>query len=122
MAVMFFLLIGMIYWFLLVSKIYDPSTALLSLLFWLMNPFIYKFSQQILLEIPTLSMCIVCVYYFFKFESNSSVRHAVILGIVVGLTLWTNQKRSIGWKAITSLEWKMIDKFILNKHSFPPLY
>ena len=92
MAVMFFLFIGMIFWFLLVSKIYDSSTALLSLLFWLMNPFIYKFAQQNMLEIPTLSMCIICVYFLFKFESNSSVRYAVILGTVVGLTLWTNQK------------------------------
>jgi hypothetical protein len=92
MAVMFFLFIAMIFWFLLVSQIYGSSTAILSLLFWLMNPFIYRFAQQNMLELPTIAMCIVSVYFLFKFESNSSVRYAVILGIVVGLTLWTNQK------------------------------
>jgi len=92
MAVLFFLFFGMIFWFLLVRDIYDPPTAILSLLLWLTNPFVYKYSQQNMLEIPTLCMGIICVYYLYKYEATLLNRYGIILGIVVGLTLLTNQK------------------------------
>ncbi len=92
MAVFLFLFAGMLFWFLLVREIYDIPTALLSLLLWLTNPVVYQYSQQTMLEIPTLSMCIVCVYYLYIYEKAPSVSYGIILGTVVGLTLWTNQK------------------------------
>lgn len=92
MAVICFLFVGMIFWFLLVREMYDDSTALLSLLLWLTNPVVYQYSQQSMLEIPTLSLCIVCVYYLYKYESAPSARYGILLGIAVGLAIWTNQK------------------------------
>ncbi len=92
MAVFFFLFAGMLFWFLLVQDIYDTPLALLSLLLWLTNPLIYQYSQQTMLEIPTISMCIICMYYLYKYEKIPSVAYSITLGIVVGLTLWTNQK------------------------------
>ena len=92
LAVLFFLFLGMLFWFLLVQETHDTRTALISLLLWLTNPFIYKYSQHTMLEIPTLSMCIVCVYYLYKYVSNPSLNYAILLGITTGLALWTNQK------------------------------
>lgn len=92
MAVLLFLFSGMIFWVRLVREIYDDPTAWLSLLLWVTNPYIYQYAQQPMLEIPTLSMCIICVYYLCKYETDSSLRNGIILGIVTGLTLWTNQK------------------------------
>ncbi len=92
LAVLFFLFLGMIFWVLLVQKIYDPPTALLSLLLWVTNPYVYQYAQQPMLEIPTLSISIICVYCLCKYETDPSLAHGIILGTVTGLALWTNQK------------------------------
>jgi len=92
MTVLLFLFIGMFFWYQLVRELYSSSHALISLLLWLTNPMVYQYAQHTMLEIPTLSMCIVCMYYLHKYEANPSNKCAIILGIMVGLTLWTNQK------------------------------
>jgi len=92
MAVLLFLFIGMFFWYQLVRELYSSSHALISLLLWLTNPMIYRYAQHTMLEIPTLSMCIICIYYLHKYETNPSSKYAVVLGIMVGLTIWTNQK------------------------------
>ncbi len=92
MAVFFFLFAGMFFWFRLGRETHNTALALLSLLLWRTNPRVYEYSQQTMLEIPTLAMCIIGVYYLYKYEIMPSVRHGVILGLVVGFTLWTNQK------------------------------
>ena len=93
MAVLLFLFTGMFFWYQLVSELYSSSYALISLLLWLTNPMVYQYAQQPMLEIPTLSMCIICMYYLHKYEANPSNHYcAIVLGIMVGLTIWTNQK------------------------------
>jgi len=92
MAGLLFLFVGMFFWHQLIKEVYNSSYALISLLLWLTNPMVYKYAQLTALEIPTLSMCIVCMYYLHKYESNPSRFYAVALGIIVVLALWTNQK------------------------------
>ncbi|MDM8556963.1 glycosyltransferase family 39 protein [Desulfococcaceae bacterium HSG7] len=92
MAVLLFLFIGMFFWYQLVRELYNSSYALVSLLLWLTNPMVYQYAQHTMLEIPTLSMGIVCMYYLYKYEVNPSKYFAIVLGIMVGLTLWINQK------------------------------
>ncbi len=82
----------MFFWYQLVRELYSSSYALISLLLWLTNPMVYQYAQQPMLEIPTLSMGIVCIYYLHKYEANPSKYFAIVLGIMVGLTLWINQK------------------------------
>jgi len=91
-AVFCFLMFGMIFWYLLVNKTHDTNIALISLLLWVTNPFIYEYSQYTMLEIPTLSMTIICVYLLYSFCLRISFQKAAILGLTVGLTIWTNQK------------------------------
>ena len=62
-AVLFFLFLGFIFWYLLVRDTHSRRVALLSLLLWATTPFIYKYSQHIMLEIPTLSMSIISVFF-----------------------------------------------------------
>ncbi len=92
LCVFFFLFIGMIFWVRLVSETHDPGTAILSLLIWITNSFVYEYAQQTMLEIPTLSLSIVCVYCLYRYVSTPCLKYAVLLGITAGLTLWTNQK------------------------------
>lgn len=92
MAVLCFLLFGMVFWFKLVQETHDTITATISLLLWVTNPIVYKYSQYTMLEIPTLCMVIVCTYCLFRYVKRPSRGFAILLGILVGLTLWTNQK------------------------------
>ncbi|MDM8523737.1 glycosyltransferase family 39 protein [Desulfococcaceae bacterium HSG8] len=93
MAVLLFLFTGMFFWYQLVRELYSSSYALISLLLWLTNPMVYQYAQHTMLEIPTLSMCIICMYYLYKYEANPSNNWAaIVLGMMVGLTIWTNQK------------------------------
>ena len=91
-AVLLFLYVGMLSWVLLVTKTHNIKVAVLSLLLWLSNPNIYIYSQNILLEIPTLSMSILTLYLLYRYFSAPSVRMGILLGITTGLMLWTNQK------------------------------
>lgn len=91
-AVLLFLFVGMFFWVLLVTKTHDIKIGILSLVLWMSNPNIYILSQNILLEIPTLSMSILTLYLLHRYVSEPSGRMGIILGIVTGLTLWTNQK------------------------------
>ena len=92
LCVFFFLFIGMIFWVRLVNETHDSYIAILSLMLWMTNSFVYEYTQQTMLEIPTISLSIVCVYYLYRYVSEPSFRSSVLLGISAGFTLWTNQK------------------------------
>lgn len=91
-AVLLFLYLGMLSWAFLVNRTHSFRIAILSLTLWLCNPHIFILSQNILLEIPTLSMSILTLYLLHRYVSAPSRRMGIILGIVTGLMLWTNQK------------------------------
>jgi len=91
-AVLLFLYVGMLSWAFLVTRTHNFRIAILSLLLWVSNPHIYIFAQNILLEIPTLAMCVLTLYLLYRYVSAPSVPTAVLLGVVTGLMLWTNQK------------------------------
>ncbi len=92
LAVLCFLFMGMFFWVRLVTRTHDFETALLSVMLWISNPYIYVLSQNILLEIPTISMCILILYLLHDYVNDAHLKSAVFLGIVTGLTLWTSQK------------------------------
>ena len=91
-SVLLFLLMGMLFWVLLITETHGFKTAVLSLLLWISNPHIYVYSQHILLEIPTLSMSILTLYLLHQYVSAPSGRMGILLGVAAGLMLWTNQK------------------------------
>jgi hypothetical protein len=91
-AVLLFLYMGMLAWVFLVTRTHNFRIALISLLLWLSNPNIYLFSQNILLEIPAFSMCILTLFLLYRYVSAPSGRTGILLGIVTGLMLMTNQK------------------------------
>ena len=92
LSVLFFLSVGMYFWLRLVTKTNNFTLGLISLGIWITNPMIFKYSQQPMLEIPTLSMIIVSIYYIHDYYTNSSYKKSIVMAIAVGLTLWTNQK------------------------------
>lgn len=93
-TVLCFLFTGMFFWLKLVKETHDFRYAVFSLLLWITNPMVYCYSQQSMLEIPTLSMIIISTYFVYRYYNDSelSFKNAVIMSICVGLTLWTNQK------------------------------
>ncbi len=92
LATLFFLSVGMYFWLRLVQETHDLPTAFLSLLFWTTNPMVFKYSQYTMLEIPTMSMAIVGVYYLHQYSNTGKTVYAVCLGLAAGLAMWTNQK------------------------------
>ncbi len=92
LATLFFLSVGMYFWLRLVQETHDLATAFVSLLFWTTNPMVFKYAQCSMLEIPTMSMGIVGVYFLHKYSSTEKTVHAACLGLAAGLAMWTNQK------------------------------
>lgn len=112
-TVLCFLFTGIFFWLKLVKMTHGYSFAVCSLLLWISNPYVYSYSQQTMLEIPTLSMVITATYFIHKYFSKVSIKNAVIMGIIVGLTLWTNQKSAfvliiIGTYPVVSGNWKKL--------------
>lgn len=91
-SVLFFLFVGMIFWYLLVEKTHGSRVALGSLVLWLSVPMIFQYSQYTMLEIPTLAMVIVSTYALYMYVAKPTFLWGLILGIAMGLTFWTNQK------------------------------
>ena len=91
-TVLCFLFTGMFFWLRLVKRTHGYNYAIGALLLWVTNPNIYLYSQETMLEIPTLSMVIISVYFIYKYFDNITAKNAVFMGLFMGLTLWTNQK------------------------------
>ncbi|MDA3790474.1 MAG: hypothetical protein PF503_18525 [Desulfobacula sp.] len=112
-TVLCYLFTGMFFWIKLVKKTHNFQFAICSLVLWITNPMVYSYCQQSMLEIPTLSMVIISAYFIYKYYSDISYKNALVMSIIIGLTLWTNQKSAfvlltIGVYAILSGNWKTL--------------
>ncbi|HKQ60059.1 MAG TPA: glycosyltransferase family 39 protein, partial [Candidatus Polarisedimenticolaceae bacterium] len=67
-----FAVLGLVYWMRLVAALDGPLTATLSglILGWL--PYMLLYEKAVMLEIPSLALCIACSYYWYRYLEGSS--------------------------------------------------
>ena len=91
LTVVFFAVIGVIFWFKLIKLVYDEKTAFYSSLLFISTPFIVKWSRSVMLEMPALAMVIVSVYFFFNFIEHNKKRHGWYFILSIALAILTKQ-------------------------------
>jgi hypothetical protein len=91
MAILFFALIGIIFWYKLVLKIYNKKKAFFSSILLLTCQPILLFSKVIMLEIPALTLSIVSIYYFISYIIDNKKKDVYMCLIFLALSTLTKQ-------------------------------
>lgn len=91
LAVVFFVLIGTIFWYRLMKLIYDKVIAFFSTIFLFASPLITLWSREIMLEIPALTMVIISIYFFYLYIELGRPKYAYLLTGSIILAILTKQ-------------------------------
>jgi Dolichyl-phosphate-mannose-protein mannosyltransferase len=91
-TVLMFTLLGLSYWFLLVRELLDPWAAAFSGLALAFLPFVATYEQAVMLEIPSLALCIAATYYWAHFLQSHTRAAAVGFVTFAALALLTKQQ------------------------------
>lgn len=91
LAVVLFSLVMIVYWFRLISGIYDKITAFFSTLLLLTVQPIVLYSESVMLEIPALALTIGSIYYFHRYLQANKRWHLYLCVLTASLALLTKQ-------------------------------
>lgn len=89
LTTLLFALMGLSFWFLLVKEIQDEWTAALSTLLLALSPTVLLFEKTVMLEIPSLSLCIAATYFWTRYllqEKTSAIYWFAVLASFAMLT------------------------------------
>jgi hypothetical protein len=91
LTVLLFALLGFYFWFKLVEEFEDSyfaaaSTAMLALL-----PFVFSYEKAVMLEIPSLALCIAASYFWIRYLKEEHNRDVYIFASMAILALLTKQ-------------------------------
>ncbi|MBI1745122.1 MAG: glycosyltransferase family 39 protein [Acidobacteria bacterium] len=75
LTVLSFAIIGVLYWYQLIRSMYDERLAFFAGLFFIANPFITLYSKHVMLEIPSLTLCLMTLYYFHRYMAGERRVH-----------------------------------------------
>ncbi len=85
-----FAIIGIIFFFLLISKIFDKRTGLISSLLLFINPAYWYYSNKLLMHnILFISLLIITFYLFIISVQKQKILYWILWGFTLGLTLLT---------------------------------
>lgn len=88
LTIILFMLLAAIFWFLLISSVYDETVAFLSSLLFVTTPYIVKFSRIVMSEIPTLALLIIATYFFYKYCELDKKKYALASAISWTLSVY----------------------------------
>jgi hypothetical protein len=89
LVILLFAVVGLWFWFRLIEELHSPVAAVLATLALAFCPSILLFEKTVMLEIPSLAMCIVASYFwicFLRKERGSSLIWFALAGAVAMLT------------------------------------
>ncbi len=90
-TVLLFALLGLTFWFLLVRQLLGPWAAAFAALALALLPSIAVYEQAVMLEIPSLALCIVAVYFWLQFLRTQRSRALAWFAIAASLAVLTKQ-------------------------------
>lgn len=90
-TILFFAVIALIYWFRLIRLIFDEKIAFYSTLLLITTPLIVEWSRAVMLEIPTLALIIMSVYFFYGFIELKKPRQGYYLIMSTVAAIYTKQ-------------------------------
>lgn len=90
-TVLLFALLGLTFWFLLVRQLLGPRAAAFAALALALLPSIVVYEQAVMLEIPSLSLCIVAVYFWLQFLRTQRSGALAWFAITASVAVLTKQ-------------------------------
>jgi hypothetical protein len=91
LTVLLFVLVGCLFWFLLVAELLNEWAAALSTLLLALLPFVLLFEKSVMLEIPCLALSIAALYYWHRFLRSARTLHLYLFAIFFSLASLTKQ-------------------------------
>ncbi len=90
-TVALFTLVGLAFWFLLMRRFHDACVAALSTALLALVPSVALFQRAVMLEVPTLAMCIATTYLWVRFLDSGRYLFLYLATIAAALTLLTKE-------------------------------
>ena len=90
-TVIFFALLGISIWYIWIRNIYNYEVAFYSGLLFITTPLVVYWSHAVMLEIPTLTMIILCFYCFYNYFELDKKKYAYYLALSLSAALLTKQ-------------------------------
>ena len=91
LTVALFCMLGAVFWYRLVSRLHSPGLAALSTIVLATLPEILRCEKSVILEMPSLALCIVASYYWVVYLETGVVGNAYRFAATAGLALLTKQ-------------------------------
>jgi Dolichyl-phosphate-mannose-protein mannosyltransferase len=131
LAVLCFGLFGLYYWFWLALELQNELAAVSSTIVLAFTPAVLRSEQTVMLEIPSLSLCIAASYYWLRYLREPSERKSDLyrFALLAGLALLTKQhsiylagfclatlllERKLGLLATRSMLWALAIVLLLT--------
>ena len=92
LTVLLFALLGIFFWFKLVAELQDEWTAAASSIVLAFLPSLLLFEKVVMLEIPSLAMCIAASYVWMRFLRDGEKRMLYWFSLLASLALLTKQQ------------------------------
>ena len=121
-TIILFMLLGLLFWFKLVAAVQDQWTAALSTLVLGLLPSVLLFEKTVMLEIPTLSLCIAASYLWIQYLRTEAPRYLYWFALAASAAMLTKQNSIyLGLFCFLSLAALNRWKLVLNKRALPAL-
>jgi hypothetical protein len=86
-----FALFGLFFWYRMVEELQDSWTAALSVILLALLPVILLFEKTVMLEIPSMSLCIAASYFWVKYLRQQRARHMYWFAVLASCAMLTKQ-------------------------------
>ena len=91
LAILFFSLVGLTFWFLLVRDLQDEWTAALATALLGLSPVVLLFEKAVMLEVPSLALCLAATYFGARYLREERKTDVYTFAILAALALLTKQ-------------------------------
>ncbi len=91
-AILLFALFGLFFWFKLIRELDGDWAAAASTVVLGLLPFFLLYEKSVMLEIPSLAMCIAAIYFWMRFLRDGMSRHVYWFAVLAALALLTKQQ------------------------------
>ncbi len=91
-TVLLFALLGLTFWFLLIRELLDPWAAAFAALAIALLSSVVVYEQAVMLEVPSLALCIAATYFWLRFLRTQRTRTLAWFIITASLAVLTKQQ------------------------------
>ena len=112
-TILLFALVASIAWFRWVARIHNPWTAAVSTVIFTALPQVLLFEETVMLEIPSLALCIVSLYYWYEYLTTNEAGNLYRFAFWSSLAMLTKQSAiflpaACALSVIALRRWKLI--------------